>query len=130
MRSRWSAFAVGRGDYLFDTLASSHPDRAAPRDVAVRELARARERQRFLRLSVLHTSDPSTTTSADEGEVLFVARIFEKGEDRSFAELSRFVREDGAWRYASGILVPGDRLPKDASGMSREDFLTLAASDA
>ena len=122
MRSRWSAFAVGRGDYLFDTLASSHPDRAAPREAAVRELSRTRERQRFLRLSVLHTS-----SSGDEGEVLFVARIFEKGVDRSFAELSRFTREDGAWRYESGVLVPGDRLPEDTSAMSREDFLALAS---
>jgi SEC-C motif-containing protein len=124
MRSRWSAFVVGRGDYLFDTLAAGHPDRAAPRDAAVRELSRARERQRFLRLSVLHASE-----SGDEGEVLFVARIFEKGVDRSFAELSRFCREDGAWRYESGILVARDRLPADPSAMSRDDFLALAASE-
>jgi SEC-C motif domain protein len=124
MRSRWSAFALGRGDYLFDTLASTHPDRAAPRDSVVRELSRVRERQRFLRLSVLHAS-----ASEDEGEVLFVARIFEKGEDRSFAELSRFTREDGAWRYESGTLVPGDRLPDDAASLTREGFLALAASE-
>ncbi|MBX3263784.1 MAG: hypothetical protein KIS78_33950 [Labilithrix sp.] len=122
MRSRWSAFAVGRGDYLFDTLASTHPDRAAPRDAAVRELSRARERQRFLRLTVLHAG-----AAGDEGEVLFVARIFEKGVDRSFAELSRFTREDGAWRYASGVLVPGERLPADATALGRDDFLALAS---
>ncbi|MBX3207411.1 MAG: hypothetical protein KF764_20350 [Labilithrix sp.] len=122
MRSRWSAFVVGRGDYLFETLASSHPDRAAPREAAVRELSRARERQRFLRLSVLHAS-----ASEDEGEVLFVARIFEKGVDRSFAELSRFTREDGAWRYESGVLVPADRLPEDTSAMTRDAFLALAS---
>jgi SEC-C motif domain protein len=122
MRSRWSAFAVGRGDYLFETLASSHPDRMAPREAMIRELSRARERQRFLRLSVLHASE-----TGDEGEVLFVARIFERGQDRSFAELSRFIREDGAWRYESGILVPGDRLPADTSTMNRDDFLALAS---
>ncbi|MBX3213335.1 MAG: hypothetical protein KF850_14965 [Labilithrix sp.] len=122
MRSRWSAFVVGRGDYLFDTLASSHPDRAAPRDAAVRELSRARERQRFLRLTVLHAS-----ATDDAGEVLFVARIFEKGVDRSFAELSHFTREDGAWRYASGVLVPGARLPADPAAMSRDDLLALAS---
>lgn len=123
MRSRWSAFALGRGDYLYDTLAASHPDRSGPRAAVVRELSRAHERQRFLRLSVLHS-----TASSDEAEVLFVARIFEKGQDRSFAELSRFTLEDGGWRYESGILVPGDRLPDDVTAMRREDFLALAAS--
>ncbi len=127
MRSRWSGFVVGRGDYLFDTLARSHPDRAAPREAAVRELSRARERQRFLKLTVLHATGASD--ESNEGEVLFVARIFERGEDRSFAELSQFVREDGAWRYASGILVPGDRLPRDpANELDRDRFLALAAS--
>ncbi|MDF2695201.1 MAG: hypothetical protein K0S65_3584 [Labilithrix sp.] len=121
MRSRWSAFALGRGDYLFDTLASSHPDRAAPRDAAVRELSRVREQQRFLRLSILLAN-----AHGDEGEVLFIARIFERGQDRSFAELSRFTREAGAWRYESGILVPGDRLPADPKALTRETFLALA----
>ena len=121
MRSRWTAFALGRGDYLFDTLASSHADRAAPRDAAVRELSRARETQRFLRLLVLHAS-----ATGDEGEVLFIARVFQKGQDQSFGELSRFVREAGAWRYASGILVPGDRLPADLAQITRESFLELA----
>lgn len=122
MRSRWSAFALGRGDWLFDTLASSHPDRAAPRDVAVRELSRVRERQKFMKLTILHTS-----ASADDGEVLFVARIFEKGRDCSFAELSHFTREDGEWRYASGILVPGEELPDDLSTLTRDGFLELAS---
>ena len=122
MRSRWSAFAVGRGDWLFDTLASSHPDRSAPREAAVRELSRARERQRFMKLTVLHAE-----SAGDEGEVLFVARVFEKGRDCSFAELSHFTREDGDWRYASGILVPGDELPDDPATLTREAFLALAS---
>ena len=39
---------------------------------------------------------------AEGDEVLFDARVFERGGHRSFAELSTFVREDGSWRYASG----------------------------
>lgn len=122
MRSRWSAFALGHGAYLFDTLASDHPDREAPRDVAIRELSRVHQRQRFLKLTII---------AASEDEVLFHARIFEKGQDRSFAELSRFtfVRGDGVWRYASGILVPGDRLPADPSTLDRDQLLALAAED-
>lgn len=125
MRSRYSAFALGLGAYLFDTLAASHPDRGAPRDAMIRELSRARERQRFMGLSVLHAS-----AGEDEGEVLFVARVFEKGQDRSFGELSRFVREDGGWRYESGVLVPRSALPGDLASLDREGFLRLAAASA
>jgi SEC-C motif domain protein len=121
MRSRFSAFALGLGAYLLDTLATTHPDRDSARDAVERELSRVRERQRFRRLEILHSS-----SSGDEGEVLFFAAIFEKGDDRSFAELSRFVREEGAWRYASGILVTADRLPSDRSTLTRERFLALA----
>lgn len=42
MRSRFAAFALGLGDYLVDTLAADHEDRAAaPREALVRELSRA-----------------------------------------------------------------------------------------
>jgi uncharacterized protein YchJ len=126
MRSRWTAFALGLGEYLWTTLAEGHPDRAAPRERAIVELSRAKDRQRFLRLSVLHAA----TVPADdaEGEVLFHARIFARGQDVSFAELSRFVREAAGWRYASGILVPRERLPEDPTGLDRDRFLALAGS--
>lgn len=122
MRSRYTAFALGLGEYLFDTLAASHPDRSGPRDAVVSELSRVRERQRFMGLTILHAS-----AKGDEGEVLFVARIFEKGSDRSFAELSRFVREGGSWRYESGVLVPREALPRDLGEVDREAFLRIAA---
>lgn len=119
MRSRYAAFALGRGDYLVDTLASDHPDRAAPRAELVRELSRLHNRQRFLGLAIL---------DAGGDEVLFYARIFERGVDRSFAELSTFVREDGAWRYASGVSVPRARLPDDPTSIRRDALLAIAAA--
>lgn len=121
MRSRYAAFALGLGEYLYDTLAAAHPDRAAPRAAAARELSQVKQRQRFMRLAILHAA-----ASGDRGEVLFHAGVFEKGRDLSFAELSEFVREDGRWRYASGVLVSGDRLPKDLSTLDRARFLALA----
>ncbi|AKV00726.1 hypothetical protein AKJ09_07389 [Labilithrix luteola] len=123
MRSRYAAFALGLGDYLVDTLASTHPDHESPRQELARALSRARERQRFLGLRILHTEEDE---GGERGEVLFYARIFERGHDVSFAELSTFVREDGAWRYAEGVLVPGEKLPRDGEGLTRERFLALA----
>lgn len=95
MRSRWSAFALGKGEYLYDTLAADHPDRQAPRAAAARELGRAKDRQRFMKLTIL---------DAEGDHVRFHARIFEKGQNRSFIERSRFVQEAGAWKYADGEL--------------------------
>lgn len=116
MRSRYAAFALGLGEYLARTLASTHPDLAAPRDELARALGQARAKQRFVGLNILSAT---TSPAGDEGEVLFYAHIFERGADRSFAERSTFVREAGAWRYAAGEIVPQADLPEDVDRPSR-----------
>jgi SEC-C motif-containing protein len=109
MRSRYAAFALGLGEYLVRTLASTHPDLGTPREELARALGRARAQQRFVGLRILSAT---TSPAGDEGEVLFYARIFERGADRSFAERSTFVREADAWRYAAGEIVPKTELPE------------------
>ena len=117
MRSRYAAFALGLGPYLVRTLAKDHEDLALPRAELIRALSDARHRQRFMGLRILHEA-----YAADEGEVMFHARIFEKGVDVSFVELSRFVREGAAWRYSSGILVPKADLPEDLDSLTPADL--------
>jgi SEC-C motif-containing protein len=109
MRSRYSAFALGLGSYLVETLASDHADRAgrtpAELEALARLLGRAKDTQRFLGLQILEASgyrNPDEGADGDRAEVTFHARIFERGADRSFTERSRFRREDGAWRYEGG----------------------------
>lgn len=121
MRSRYSAFALGLGEYLERTLCRDHADRAIPRAELVLELSRAKQRQRFLGLTIVEASDD---------EVLFYARVFEKGADRSFAELSSFVREDGAWRYASGVVLGTAALPKDPASITRDLVSSAGARSA
>lgn len=123
MRSRYSAFALGLGEYLVETLAAEHADRAVPRAELVRALSAAKEKQRFLGLRIVHEAHDEK-----RGEVLFVARVYVRGEDQSFAELSEFVREEGRWRYAGGTLLPTARLPRDPSRLTLEDFFVLSAS--
>lgn len=120
MRSRYSAFALGFGKYLMKTLASTHEDRKLPPAALELELARAKDEQRYLDLVVLSSSEDETS-----GEVLFYAKIFSKGTDRSFAELSTFVRADGGFRYASAILVPRPQIPGDPRALTRETFLAI-----
>jgi SEC-C motif-containing protein len=98
MRSRYSAFALGLVDYLTDTLSSDHPERADPDNA--RAIAQARAGHRFLGLTIL-----DATAEGDRGTVLFRARIFARGVDRSFTERSRFRREHGAWRYEGGDIA-------------------------
>jgi len=118
MRSRYAAFALGEADYLAKTLCADHPDKT---ETAAADYQRAREGLRYLDLCIMHTS-----TEGDVGEVLFYARIFERGVDRSFVELSGFVREDGDWKYASGMMVKTEDLPPDPKKLTREDVMRLA----
>ena len=102
MRSRFSAFALGLGEYLVDTLAASHEDRAHDPAVLAKALSHAKDTQKFLGLEIRETH-----AEGDHGEVLFHARVFERGVDKSFTERSRFAKEQGAWRYVDGVIEEG-----------------------
>jgi SEC-C motif-containing protein len=115
MRSRYAAFVLGEVDYLAATLCADHPDRT---ETAADDYRKAREGLRYLDLAILDAS-----IDGDVGEVLFYARIFERGQDRSFVELSGFVREGGKWKYASGVMVRTEDLPPHPRTMKREDVL-------
>ena len=114
MRSRYAAFALGLDGYLDRTLVRDHPHR---------NTAPPPPRFRYLGLRILH---------AEDSEVLFVARIFDKGADRSFAELSHFVKEPSdlpgeglVWRYADGDLLEARLLPASIEGLTRDDYIAL-----
>jgi SEC-C motif-containing protein len=128
MRSRFSAFALGLGAYLVETLAADHEDlldKGSPEERALlaHALGAAKHRQRFLGLRILDSKE-----GADgEGEVFFRARIFERGVDRSFYELSRFRREPSGWRYSGGDLLTAANVPEDGDP-TVERFLEILAS--
>lgn len=89
MRSRYSAFVLGRADYL---LASWH---ASQRPV---ELALQPD-VKWLGLEVREHQQ----LDASHAEVLFVARQrVASGRAVRLTERSRFVREDGRWYYVDG----------------------------
>jgi SEC-C motif-containing protein len=126
MRSRYAAFALGLAPYLLETLAAGHPDLGAPRDRLLRELASLRDVRRFMGLRVV--GEWVGEGRPDRGEVLFVARLFERGKNVGFAELSSFAREGGRWRYAEGELVwLREMSAADVSGLTRESLRALAA---
>ncbi|MDY0047914.1 MAG: YchJ family protein [Thauera propionica] len=95
MRSRYTAFALQRGDYL---LATWHPDtrpttldldeEPAPKWIGL-EIRRHR---------LLAAEEPATA------EVEFVARYRVGGRAHRLHETSRFVHEDGRWYYVDGVI--------------------------
>lgn len=88
MRSRYSAFVLGRRDYLLATWHAS----TRPADLALDPAAK------WLGLEVRSHRQ----TDADHAEVEFVARYREGGRAVRLHERSRFVREQGRWFYVDG----------------------------
>lgn len=122
MRSRFAAYALGEIDYLWRTLHADHPGRQAGPEAAAAEIRSTRQVLRYVRLRVLDRDQAPDGVSA---RVLFHAEIYERGKERSFLELSLFLREPGGWRYRSGALrpcrageLPADGLTIPASGLA------------
>ncbi len=129
MRSRYAAFALGLAPYLLETLAAGHPDLTGPRDRLLRELASLRDVRRFMGLRVV--GEWVGEEGPDHGQVLFVARLFERGKNVGFAELSTFAREGERWRYAEGELVwLRDMGEAEVRDLTRESLRAIAARAA
>ncbi|WP_282826873.1 YchJ family metal-binding protein [Pelomonas sp. V22] len=92
MRSRYSAFALDKLDYLLATWhASRRPAALAPNEAGMKWLGL--EVKRHLRQDENHAT------------VEFVARSKQGGRAQRLHETSRFVREDGAWFYVDGDIA-------------------------
>lgn len=91
MRSRYSAFALGLGEYLVRT--GDHDESAATLSEWARSVT-------WLGLEVKKVERGSIDD--DEGHVTFVARYVEKGVEVSLEERSFFRRGADGWRYLSG----------------------------
>ena len=94
MRSRYSAFAVGDPAYLLATWHSTTRPRRLELDPSVR----------WTGLEVVTTAGGGLL--AAEGTVEFRAHHVAGGVRGAHHENSRFVREDGQWRYLDGVSLP------------------------
>ncbi|SEM30267.1 SEC-C motif-containing protein [Stigmatella aurantiaca] len=108
MRSRYSAFALREVAYLWRTLHPEHPDRARPEADMLRELRTSAQSHQYPGLAVLDRRPPDAQGVA---QVLFFAKVFERGKDRSFVERSDFRHDGTGWRYVSGHLLQLRELP-------------------
>jgi SEC-C motif-containing protein len=93
MRSRYSAFAVGDPAYLLATWHSTTRPPTVDLDPRIR----------WIGLEVLDTSGGGLLTA--EGTVEFRAHSVIDRAAGIQHERSRFVREDGQWRYLDGVAL-------------------------
>lgn len=88
MRSRYSAFALGLGDYILETWESRYRPESADIDPDTQ----------WRRLVILDTEDFGETATVE-----FRAHWRNKMERGIMHERSSFVREDGRWFYTMGV---------------------------
>ncbi|MCO4747708.1 MAG: hypothetical protein KC912_23125 [Proteobacteria bacterium] len=100
MRSRYCAYALGLVDYVIDTTAKG-PQFQDDRVAWTQQIEAFCRGTRFGGLRISEHVD-----GEEEAFVTFHATLEQAGRDASFAERSRFVREDGRWKYHSGTPAP------------------------
>ena len=98
MRSRYSAFVVGNGDYL---LATWHPDTRGR--LTASELTELGLSSEWLGLAIIFTRIEADGLS---GVVEFKVRYREQGPVLLLHEQSNFECLDGRWLYRDGLLSP------------------------
>jgi SEC-C motif-containing protein len=104
MRSRFTANAVGNGDYLVTTW---HPDTCPT--------GKIRDFPAWFCLEILATEKGKA--GDNRGEVEFKAWYRQGNEIGLLHERSRFVRVDDRWRYLDGRIIPS--LEKQAGKVGR-----------
>jgi len=98
MRSRYSAFALGLGEYIQRSWHSS----TRPADTrADAQDNNAAVKQQWIGLQIKRHE----LIDADHARVEFIARYKINGRAFALHEISRFVRENGHWFYIDGELL-------------------------
>jgi SEC-C motif-containing protein len=120
MRSRYTAYAKKVIPYLITTLHPRHEDRAIPEAELLKLLATAARNQRYMGLTILDRRGPNAEGVA---EVLFHARVFERGRDFSFVERSEFAHDGTGWRYLHGVTVPVGEVKGDLATLTLATFV-------
>jgi SEC-C motif-containing protein len=119
VRSRYSAFALGKIDYLYDTLHDDHPDRRHAPDQILAALRAASASFKYMGLTIVE-SEPRDRDGYCR--VLYLARIFRRGEDVSFLELAEFLHDGVGLRYRNGKIKDGKGLRAPPAGASIATF--------
>jgi SEC-C motif-containing protein len=114
MRSRYSAYARGKVDYI---LKSSHPDLRKNLDEnATRQWS---ENAQWEGIEIVETTGGGENDS--DGDVEFIARFTEDGQKRTHHERSRFKKYRGRWYYCDGEMIKPQPFRRDDPKIGRND---------
>lgn len=97
MRSRYSAYVLHNAAYI---MATTHHDNRQHRDdkaLWAKDIDTFSENTSFVGLEILEFVD-----GEDTAFVTFKAHLKQRGNDASFTERSRFMKEYGRWLYVDG----------------------------
>ena len=99
MRSRYSAFAYLKPDYIIQTTHLANP--AFRQDIQVwrSEIILFCKNTHFQDLKIIEFIDGKS-----EAYVAFIAYLSQNGKNASFVEKSRFEKVNGIWLYKNGIV--------------------------
>ena len=118
MRARYSAYVFAKMDFIFE---STHPDHRQGYDHdGTKEWAETADWQG---LQIIGTLKGSADDSV--GEVEFIARFIEKGDDRQHHEVGQFKRKDGRWYFTEGKMLR--QKPLMATKIGRNDQCTCGS---
>ena len=113
MRSRYSAFATGKMDYVYNT---HHADSRGELDMeGVKSWALNSE---WLGLEILSTEKGQSNDN--EGKVEFKCRFHFNGSDQVHHELSSFKKVDGEWFFVDGVMR-NNTIRRSAPKVGRND---------
>lgn len=97
MRSRYSAYALNKPDYIIQTTHPKNPHYSSNYNDWKQEIQNFSKTFSFDNLIIIHSSNEGSTAT-----VTFTASLSHKGRDASFTERSSFIKEKNCWLYVSG----------------------------
>jgi len=98
MKSRFSAYALSKAEYIMETTHPLNPDYTEEnRQSWKKDIMNFCDYTEFINLEVYETQEGD-----DESFVTFKAILTQDNLDASFSEKSRFLKQDGRWFYIDG----------------------------
>jgi SEC-C motif-containing protein len=106
MRSRYSAYATKKPAYIYNTYATS-----TQKSQSLDDIAQWAEHTRWCSLTINYASDYNAQDySETHPSVDFTAFYFHENHFYRMRENSRFILEQGHWRYLDGEVTYSDEL--------------------
>ncbi len=100
MKSRFSAFATHKSQYIISTTHSDNQDFTSDINSWISSINQFCENTHFEKLEIVDFQDGDT-----ESFVTFKATLFQSNQDVSFIEKSRFLKENKKWLYVDGEFI-------------------------